>query len=99
MTYIRICADYRPNKTDPYHVHATVGGNMLNYDGPVKTPCADTTTFKLFLNSVISTPNARFLDIDNENFYLESHLPDPEYMLIPYNIIPDDIKEEYNLEK
>ena len=32
------------------------------------TPTADLLTVKLFLNSMISTPNADFINMDNKNF-------------------------------
>ena len=40
---------------------------------PSKT--ADLTTAKCLFNSVISTPNGRFMTVDLSDFYLESHLP------------------------
>ena len=98
-SYLRICANFSLKKTDPYCVRCTVGGNLLEFDGPVRTPCCDMTTFKLFLNSIISSLPSRFVDIDIENFYLGSDLPQPEYMVIPYHLIPPDIIQRYNLDK
>ena len=54
-------------------------------------------TIKILINSVLSTPGARFASIDIKDFYLQSDLPEPEYLMIPYNIIPDDIVADYNL--
>ena len=96
-TYMRVCANYRPQKADPYRVRCTVGGNLIKYQGPTRTPNADITTFKLFVNSVISTPNAKFMDMDLKDFYLESTMPEPEYMLVPFSLFPEDIVEEYNI--
>ena len=96
-TYLRICANYRPQKEDPYRVRATLGGNLINYPGPTRTPAAELTILKTFLNSILSTPQAKFLDIDLQDFYLNSKLKDPEYMLVPYSLFPPDIIEQYNI--
>ena len=61
-TYLRICADYRPQKKDPYRIRFTIGGNLIEYNGATYTPTADLTTAKLLFNSVISDPARYFLD-------------------------------------
>jgi hypothetical protein len=101
-TYLRICANYRPQKANPYRVRFTVGGNLINYKGPTYTPTADITTAKLLFNSVLSTPRAKFFTVDLSNFYLITPFQNPseyEYMYIPAWCIPPDIMEEYNLRK
>ena len=40
------------------------GGNRIRYPGNTYTPTVDIVTAKLLFNIVISTPNAKFLDID-----------------------------------
>jgi hypothetical protein len=72
VTYARIVVDYRPQKTDPYHVRVTVGGNLLNVPGDLSTRTAEMTTSKLLFNSVISTDEARFACIDIKNMYLQT---------------------------
>jgi hypothetical protein len=96
-TYARIVSEIRPQKPDPYRVRITVGGNLIDYPGDKSQPTADLTTAKLLLNSVISTPDARFMTIDIKNMYLQSEMKDPEYMRIPLNLIPDEIIDQYNL--
>jgi hypothetical protein len=96
-TYLRVCANYRPQKADPYRVRFTVGGNLIHYPGNVHTPTADITTAKILFNSVLSTPKAKFMGIDLSDFYLITDMDDYEYMYIPEWIIPPDIMEEYNL--
>ena len=54
-------------------------------------------TIKILINSVLFTPGARFASIDIKDFYLQSDLPEPEYLMIPYNIIPPDIIDDYNI--
>jgi hypothetical protein len=47
-----------------------MGGNLINYPGDCGTPTADLLTVKLLFNSVISTPQAKFMCIDIKDFYL-----------------------------
>ena len=75
----------------------TIGGNLLDYDGNTKTPTADLITLKLLLNSVLSTPEAKFMTIDIKNFYLETKLKNKQYMFLPAELIPDEIMQAYNL--
>jgi hypothetical protein len=96
-TYLRIVAAFRPEKPNPRRVHFTVGGNRIDYDGDVSTKTADLTTIKILLNSVISTPNARFMTGDLKDFYLKTPMKTYEYMHIPINIIPESIMTEYKL--
>ena len=71
-TYLRIVAAYRPEKDNPRRVRFTVGGDRITYEGDTKTKGADLTTVKLLLNSVISTPNAKFATADIKDFYLNT---------------------------
>lgn len=98
-TYMRICANYRPQKKDPYRIRCTVGGNLIDYPGYTYAPTCELSTFKLFVNSTISTPGAKFVDADISDFYLMSELEDPEYMLVPYNIFPPDIIKHYKIDE
>mgnify|MGYP000951902412 CR=1 FL=1 len=59
-TYIRIVVADRPRKTEPERVRMTVGGDRVDYPGEVTTKTTDLATAKILLNSVISTPGARF---------------------------------------
>lgn len=49
-----------------------MGGNLINYPDDVSTKTADIVTVKLLLNSVVSTPGARFASADISNFYLDT---------------------------
>ena len=66
----------RKNKN---RVRATMGGNLIHYLDDVGTPTADLLLIKIFLNSVISTPGAKFANADISNFYLLTPLNRPEY--------------------
>ena len=96
-TYIRVCANYRPQKSDPYRVRCTLGGNLINYPGPNSAPTASIPLVNLLLNSVLSTPNAKFHTIDIKDFYLSTNLEDPEYVAVPLSLFPPDIVKDYNL--
>ena len=100
-TYLRICANYRPQKEDPFRIRFTIGGNLINYKGDTYTPNGDLSTAKILFNSVLYTPNARFVCLDVSNFYLKTRLPTPkdyEYMWIPLWVFPHDIRKEYNID-
>ena len=58
ITYARFVADVRPQKEEKERIHLTAGGNQLHYEGKTSTETAGLETIKIFLNSVISTPNA-----------------------------------------
>jgi hypothetical protein len=49
-----------------------MGGNLVNYPYGCGTPTANLLTVKLMLNSIISTPNAKFMTIDLKDFYLNT---------------------------
>ena len=69
-TYVRIVSAMRPEKANPYRVRWTVGGDKVEYPFDVSTKTADLTMAKLLFNSVLSTPNARFMTADLKDFYL-----------------------------
>lgn len=69
----------RTEKEEQNRVRATMGGNLICYPEDVGTPTADLLLIKIFLNSMISTPGARFDNADISNFYLGTPLQRPEY--------------------
>ena len=54
---------------------------------------------KLIINSTISDAhkNVRFLSADLKDFFLGILMKNAEYMKLPYDIFPDDIRQKYNL--
>jgi hypothetical protein len=96
-TYLRIVAALKPNKADMYRIRFTAGGDKIIYLGKVSTPTADLPTVKLHLNSVLSTPGAKYMSIDIKNFYLDTPMTQYEYMWIPVKHIPADIMAQYKL--
>lgn len=97
ITYARICANYRPEKSDPNRIRITLGGNLVNYPGDVGTRTADMLTVKLLINSVISTQGARFMSLDISNFYLMAPMTRYEYVRMNLQDFPEEIIAEYNL--
>ena len=55
------------------------------------------TTFKILVNSTISTPGAKWLSLDVKNYYLGTPMDNYEYMFLPINLIPQEIIDHYNL--
>jgi hypothetical protein len=60
-------------------------------------PTASLRTTKLLINLAISMPGGIFLGIDLANFYLNTSLPNYEYMCLHLDIIPEEIVLAYNL--
>ena len=65
VTYGRVVVNYRPEKDNPYCTHITVGGNHINYPWDCGTPNVNRSTVKYMLNSVVSTPNTKFMTIES----------------------------------
>ena len=97
ITYASFTCDYRPNKAEMHRTRLTAGGDRINYPYDVGTPTADMTLFKILVNSIISTPNARCIMVDIKDFYLNTPMKRPEYMRIKLSDIPDEIIDEYKL--
>ena len=96
-TYLRIVAAIKLHKVEMHRIRFTVGGNRIDYKGKISTPTANLETIKLLLNSTVSTPNAKMLTADIENFYLGTPMDRYEYMHIPAKDIPTNIMEQSNL--
>ena len=99
ITYCTIMCDYRPLKDDPYCVQLTVGGDRLTYDYDAGSPAASLTDAKILFNSIISTQNAKFMSADIKDYFLCSPMDRYEYAKIPFKIIPEEIRKQYNLYK
>ena len=54
-------------------------------------------TVKLLLNSILSTPNAKFMSIKIEDLYLNTPIPRYEYMRLKLSNLPEDFIHQYNL--
>ena len=74
-----------------------MGGNKIHFPGDTGTPTAEMLLVKIMLNSVISTPGARFMSIDIKNFYLATPMKRYEYCKIKLDTLPAEIIQEYKL--
>ena len=99
VTYGQIVCNYRPEKEDPNRARLVVGGDRINYPGKVGTPTCNMLTVKLLLNSIVSTPLAKFFTVDIKNFYLMTPLKRFEYMRLRLSDMPDAIVQQYNLKE
>ncbi len=96
-TYARIVCVFCDGKKDKYRTHITMGGNLVNYPGNCGTPTANLLTVKLLLNSIISTPNAKFMTLDLKDFYLMTPMKSYKYFHMKLELFSQDIIDEYNL--
>lgn len=96
-TCLRLVVADRPMKENPRRVRFTAGGDRINYPGDCRTKTADLTTAKILFNSVISTPDARFMTLDIKDFCLNTDVPRCEHMRTPVSQMPDKIMQLCNL--
>ena len=59
VTYVKKVINYRPEKDDPYRFRITVGGDRISCPWDCGTPTVDMLAFKIFLNSIVLTPNTK----------------------------------------
>jgi hypothetical protein len=97
ITYGKIDCDYKPHKKEKERVRLTVGSDRLDYSGDVTTSMADITTFKIRINSTLSTEDAAMMMMDIKNYYLGTPLPRFEYMKMLLSRFPKEIVQKYNL--
>jgi hypothetical protein len=98
ICHTMVVCKVRPEIDDPDCTRIMIGGNPICFWGNVGTNTASLKLVKLLLNSVLSCPGARFSSIDLKNFYLDTPMPDPEYVCIKIAYIPAKFIEECNLQ-
>jgi hypothetical protein len=74
-----------------------VGGDKLDYSGDIATSTTDITTFKILINSTLSTEDVAMMMMDIKNYYLGTPLPRYEYMRMLLSRFPEEIVDKYNL--
>jgi hypothetical protein len=97
ITYGKIVCNYKTHKKEKERVRLTMGGDRLDYSGDVATSTADITTFKILINSTLSTEDAVMMMMDIKNYYLGTPLPRFEYMKMFLSHFPEKIVQKYNL--
>ncbi len=100
VTYGLITTLIRPEKIDePNRTRLVAGGDRVHYPGDAGTPTADLLTIKIVLNSIISTPNAKFMTMDIKDFNLNTPMARYEYMQLRLSDMPEDVIAQYKLNK
>jgi hypothetical protein len=74
-----------------------MGGDRLDYSGDVANSTADITTFKILINSTLSTEDAAMMMMDINNYYLGTPLPRFESMKMLLSRFPEETVQKYNL--
>jgi hypothetical protein len=97
VTYGSFVVDIKYHKEEKECTRLTGGSDQIEYQGDKSTRTAGLTTAKILINSVISTPGAKFLVIDINNFYLNTPLGRFEYMVINLALLPRETIEKYDL--
>jgi hypothetical protein len=97
ITYGKIVYGYKPHKKEKERVRLTVGNNRLHYSGDVATTTADITTFKIIINSTLSTEDAAMMMIDIKHYYIGTPLPRFEYMQMFLSRFTEEIIQKCNL--
>jgi hypothetical protein len=98
VTYGLITCLIRPEKTDePNQTRLLAGGDMVHHPFDAGTPTANLLTIKLLINSMISTPRARFLMMDIKNFYPCTPMTRYKYMQLKFSNMPDNIIAQNHL--
>lgn len=78
VTYARIVCIVRPVKEETNQTGITCSGNLiLDYSGDVSTETASLETFKIHINSVISTPGAKYMTMDISNIHVSEYSTRP----------------------
>jgi hypothetical protein len=75
IKYGKIVCDYKPHKKGKERVRLTVSGDRLECSGDVATSTADITTFKILINSTLSTKYAAMMMMNIKKYYLGTPLP------------------------
>jgi hypothetical protein len=97
ITNSKIVCNYKPHKKENERVWLTVWGDRLDYSGDIATSTVDITTFKILINSTLSTEDAAMMMMDIKNYYLGNPLPRFEYMKLLISRFPEEIIQKYSL--
>ena len=100
VTYANLVCDFRPHKEEKHRVRLTLGGDKLEYYGETASPAANLLETKILINSVISDSKkgARFASLDIKDFFLQSTLPEKEYLRIHERYFSPYFRQLYKLQ-
>lgn len=99
MAHARIVCNVCLQKEETNGTRLAYGGNNLSVDMGCSTPTADLLTVKLLLNSVISTPGAKFMTLDIKDFYLNTPMEHHEFLRMKIGYFPQDVINHYKLKE
>jgi hypothetical protein len=85
ITYCNIVCDLKPHKKEQDSVIITFVGNRLDYTCKVATPTSDITTFKILINSTLSTEDAEMMIMDINSYYVGHLWTDMSKCAFPSN--------------
>ncbi len=68
FTFANPVDNYHPQKNNPNQIRITAMGNLITCNGKLSVCTADINAEKLHWNSVVSTPNARYMCLDIKTF-------------------------------
>jgi hypothetical protein len=97
VTYGSFSCDFKPNKEEKECTRLTAGGSRINHPDDCGTLTADMILFKILVNSILSTPNAKCIMMDIKDFYLQTPMKRVEYMRLKILDIPEEVIQYYNL--
>jgi hypothetical protein len=97
VTYGSFEVDIKDHKEEKECTRLIVGGDQIEYPGDKSTRTVGLTMAKILINSVISTPGAKFLVIDINFFYFNTPLGRFEYMVINLASLPQETIDKYDL--
>ena len=100
VTYANLVCDFRPHKEEKHRVRLTLGGDKLEYYGETASPAANLLETKILINIVISDSKkgARFASLDIKDFFLQSTLPEKEYLRIHERYFSPYFRQLYKLQ-
>jgi hypothetical protein len=74
-----------------------MGGDRVHYPGDAGTSTANLLTVKLLINSIISTPGAKFFTMDIKEIYFNSPMARYKCMRLKLSDMPEDVIAHYKL--
>jgi hypothetical protein len=83
IPYGQIVCDFNPHKKEQERVRIPVGGYRLDYSSKVATPTSDITTFKILINSNLSTEDTDMMMMKIKKYYLGTPFNRYEYICMP----------------
>jgi hypothetical protein len=97
FTFANPVMEYCPQKDDPNQIRIKAMGNLITYNGDLSVRTADINMAKLHWNSVMSTPDAKYMCLDIKKIYHTAALEYYKYMKMPLSLFPIWIVEQYDL--